>query len=156
MTDLLLHKLNKYQIKLEQNPENSIYQNKVNYYTDLIGGWPWDNKIYYNFNSNLLETGHTNPKKIEIKIKSKRTNIISLSSIRLPKGIKEWSNKKISVDDIFYSNHNNNTFKITDINHVTYNLTNTYSIKITFNMNNFNTSDTIELNEFLLNYKPSK
>jgi hypothetical protein len=38
MTNLLLHKLNKYQIKLEQNPNNTIYQRKIDYYVNLIGG----------------------------------------------------------------------------------------------------------------------
>jgi hypothetical protein len=38
MSDILLHKLNKYQIKLHKNPENAIYKYKVKYYSDLIGG----------------------------------------------------------------------------------------------------------------------
>jgi hypothetical protein len=37
----LLYKLNKYQKKLENNPNNNIYQQKVKYYEIMIGGGPW-------------------------------------------------------------------------------------------------------------------
>ncbi len=44
MTELILRKLNKYQIKLENDPENVIYKYKIKYYNDLIGG---SRKIVY-------------------------------------------------------------------------------------------------------------
>jgi hypothetical protein len=41
----LLHKLNKYQIKLATNPTNLIYLQKEKYYKELIGGKSKDQKI---------------------------------------------------------------------------------------------------------------
>ena len=36
--DILLYKLRKYQLKLELNPTNSVYQRKVEQYNEMIGG----------------------------------------------------------------------------------------------------------------------
>ena len=38
MSEILLHKLNKYKNKLKNNPENEIYQRKIEYYSGLIWG----------------------------------------------------------------------------------------------------------------------
>ncbi len=51
--EVILYKLQKYQTKLNNNPNNIIYQQKVTYYGSMIGG---DNWVMQKFNNITIYT----------------------------------------------------------------------------------------------------
>jgi hypothetical protein len=69
---MILHKLNKYKLKLESQPNNIIYQNKVTHYGNMVGGMSWER----NDNNKHTKTINKNDKKIiyEYNIETKTLN----------------------------------------------------------------------------------
>ncbi len=161
MTDLLLHKLNKYQIKLQNNSENEVYKYKVKYYSDLIGGLnnPQNptKKYIYNFNNELLlEPNRPEHKMITIYeyINSQTLSTRYFYSIKLSKGIKNWNDIKIIKGDIYFNIYRKECITITDItSNKSYN---NFVINYHLNIPNMDIRDTFNetLNDFLINNKP--
>ncbi len=85
--NLILHKLNKYQTKLEQGGDLDIYRQKIQFYYEQLGGgcsrvFGWSNKdklAYYNTITHFRDKAH--PESIQYRVCENILKIKNYSTI---------------------------------------------------------------------------